>query len=264
MSFGYLYYISVLSAIKVQKTTSTIIWTTKDIHSKYLNLLKDKVDIRILSVPDFPALLGKPDYFIGAHTKDYLAYRILYEEGGVCLDLDTISIGDITELLGNKDAVIPLHKEIEPDSITNWNSAVLVSKRKSPIFKEAMEIALKRLSQPEGFQWGSTGPLLISEIVSKNAENVFTPELMVCGGLINYNVRYIYEENDKIALDPKTKVIHLYAVASNREGNLFDNVTPSFVEKSNSLLARTIKSILKPTEWNPFYMDDNCLELDSI
>ncbi len=40
-------------------------------------------------------MVGQVDYFVKVPTKDYFTYKILYENGGVCLDLDTISVGDM-------------------------------------------------------------------------------------------------------------------------------------------------------------------------
>jgi FkbM family methyltransferase len=249
--FGYLYYISVLSAIKMQNVTSTIIWMTENVKSDYLELLKDKVQIMKLDSPVFPALIGQPDYFIKAHTKDYFTYKILYENGGICLDLDTISVGDITGLLGDKDMVVPSDAEHPGDFLYHYNSAILVAKKESPLLLEAMNSATKKLNQTEDVRWGMTGPILISEIVFGHNEDVFTPEFRVCGGYGGYEIENIYKDNFNIELDPKVKVIHLYAVVSNKRGKLFDNVNSDFVKNSNSLLARTIKNILSESEWNP-------------
>ena len=249
--FGYLYYLAVLSALKTQHVSSTTIWTTERVDSIYLDELKNKVYIRKIECPKFPALYGKPDYFVKAHTKDYLTYKILYENGGVCLDLDTISIGDITELLDDKELVVPSDAEKPDEFLYHFNSAILVAKKKSPLLLEAMQTAYQKLNSAEEFPWGTTGPILISNIVFKNEDKVVVPEFRVCGGFRGYEIVDIYKEDNQLILDSKIKVIHLFAVVSNRNGNLFDNVNPLWIKNSNSLLARTVKSILNENEWNP-------------
>jgi FkbM family methyltransferase len=96
-----------------------------------------------------------------------------------------------------------------------------------------------------------TGPILISEIVFKNTDKVYTPEFGVCGGYDGYGIRDFYKD-EKMQLDPKICIVHLFAVACNKFANLFDNINSSSIKSGNSLLARTIKSILTSEEYDPF------------
>ena len=248
--FKYLYYISILSGIKAHNVYETILWMTEDVESEYLDLLRDKITIKKLDVPVFPALIGKPDYFVLAHTKDYFTYKILYENGGICLDLDTISIGDITSLLGDKDLVAASDMEISEETPTYYNSAILVAKKGSPLLLEALKSATKVLNQTEYSRWGMTGPLLITDIVSKHIKKVFVPEFRVCGGTNGYEIAEVYKEVSNFVLDPKVKVLHLCAVAINKIGNLFNNTNPTLIKKSNSLVVKIIRNLLSEKEWD--------------
>jgi glycosyltransferase involved in cell wall biosynthesis/mannosyltransferase OCH1-like enzyme len=251
--FDYLYYASILTAVKTQKTTSTIIWVTGNVDSPYFDILKEKFEILKTPNVDFPALKGKPDYFVGAHLKDYFAYRFLYNYGGICMDLDTISVSDIVDLMGKEDALVPMYKKIDGDSKKYLNSAILGGKRKSSFYKEAMDLAFEKLQiAPKDFIWGDTGPTLVSDVATNHMKNVVIPSLLSCGGRPDYDVKYVYNENSETKLDSEVKIIHLYAVASNSQGNLFNNVSLETIINGKSLLARTIKSILPENEWNPF------------
>ena len=231
--FSYLYYISALTAIKTQKTTSTVIWCVNDIKSEYLDILVNKynVQVRKIKIPDLPALVGKSDSFVKPHLKDFVVYNVLYYNGGVYMDLDTISISDVSELLGDKELVVPTDAENPKDFTYHYNGAILVGKKKSPLLLEAINTAIERFSMREGFTWGMTGPILISEIVFKNTDKVFLPEFGVCGGYTGYGIVNFYKENYPIELDKKVRVVHLFAQASNNQGNWYNNVTRKSIRR---------------------------------
>ena len=248
--FGYFYYLSVLSALKTQNYSVVTIWTICDVSSPYLDLLKDKVQIRKVDCPSFSALAGKPDHFVKSHLKDYLNYKTLYEQGGLYLDLDTFSISDVTYLLGDKELVVPTDAERPEDFKYHYNGAILMGKKGSPLLLEALAECEKRLNQTEEFRWGMTGPILISEIVFKHEEDIFIPEFRECGGFAGHEITSIYKNDLNTELDPKVRVIHLFAGVSNKDGGLFNAINPQWVDNSNSLIARTIKSVLIEDEWN--------------
>ena len=250
--FGYFYYLSVMSALKTQNASSVTIWAAKDIKNTfYLELLKNRVQLKKIDCPEFPALAGQPEHFIKAHMKDYLNYKNLYENGGLYLDLDTFCISDVTMLLGDKELVVPTDARKPEDFRYHYNGAILLGKRDSPLLAEALTTATTRLNRkPEDFPWGLTGPILISEVVFKHEKDIFIPEFRVCGGYAGDEIGQLYKEDLNINLDPKVRVIHLFAGVSNRLGGFFDNITPAFVGKSSSLIARTIRSVLSENEWN--------------
>ena len=247
--FVYPYYLAVLTGIKTQNVDGTILWLTDDIVSPYLDLLRDKVEIKKIDCPKFPALYGQQEYFVRAHTKDYLTYKTLYENGGICMDLDTISLQDISALLGDKEMVIPSDAKNPGDFLYHYNSAILVGKKGSPLLKEAMEIAYETLNKGEAFPWGTTGPILISNIAYKNADKIYTPPFGTCGGLGGYDTLNIYKENYPLELDPTVRILHLFAVTSNKHGGWFNKITPEFIEKSNCLVARLVERLLTKREW---------------
>jgi FkbM family methyltransferase len=251
--FSYPYYLSVLTALKTQKVSSTTIWTTGDIDSPYLSLLAHRVAIKKL--PEyklFPALEGQAPYFVDAHFKDYLTYKILYEQGGVCMDLDTISLKDITTLLSvDKQMLVPSDADSPDEFYYHYNSAILIGRKGSPFLKAAQEKAYEILNKAETPPWGATGPILVTELVLANKEFVYTPPFRTCGGFRGYEVLDVYKEDADTQLAENVRVIHLFAVVSNKNGNLFNKITPEFILESKSLLARTVRNLLPKKEWYP-------------
>lgn len=247
-NFKYMYYIAILTAIKAHKPNKTIIWATIDVRSKYLDLLRDKIEIRRISVPQFPALQGKPDHYVMAHTKDYLTYKVLYEEGGICLDLDTVSIEGIADLLGEKEMVVP--SDYEDGNPIYCNSAILVGRKGSSILREARDAALKILNgDKDSMVWGDTGPKLVSKISIKYPDKVHIPAYGVCGGYGGHHIHKIYEQAG--VLEDHIRVVHLFAVYSDDYGFGFSKIDSEWVGHSRSLLAKTIRSLLTVSEWNP-------------
>ena len=166
-TFSYQYYLSVFTAFKTQKQDIKL-WVVDSIEdTKYLDMLpKDIRASQVINVPNFKALIGKPDHFRSAHLKDYLSYKVLYEYGGTCMDLDTVSLGDITEIIGDKEMMIPSEMKNPNEIRYAFNSAILSGKKGSPLLRELIEQAESILNKND-ITWGECGPMLVSDIAHK-------------------------------------------------------------------------------------------------
>ena len=266
-TFNYCYYLSVLTGLKTQKVSNVIVWTLEDINSAYLNILirKHGVEIRKLDKVDFLALKGKDENFVAANLKDYYCYKVLAEEGGICLDLDTISIFDITELLGNKEMLIPLDDDIVDSTIYHHNSSILIAEKGSLPILDALEMSKSIFENVSSgaFADGTCGASVVSEIAVKHKDTVLIPKFRVCGGFgwrEAYDGKIIstfFSDNTDFSLDFDIRIVHMFADTVDRMGNWCAGMTPQSIKNENSLLSRLIKQILSVEDWNPVFSEED-------
>lgn len=248
--FCYLHMIAVLSAIKYHKATQVRFWLMEEPKGIYWEKVKPLVQLCVFTEPDLPALKNKTATFKATHLKDYMQWQILSMHGGLFLDLDTISVDDSTHW-GNQDADLLVSLDVDdPTSIPfPYNNAVVVAKADSPV-TTLMKYYSNALMQQGDLTWGMTGPILLSIISNvkthHGTKNVMAPAHRVFCPFGGNEISRIYEENPNLELPPNTEVIHLYAKAS----PMFEKVDATFVRNSQSLLARTIRTILPECDWD--------------
>jgi FkbM family methyltransferase len=246
--FTYQDYISVLTAQKTQKG-EIILWHTGIIND---TTLLNKLDIKTkaILVPEFYALRDKDYYFVRAHTKDYLTYKILYEQGGVCLDLDTICLKDMTELLGDKE-FLTYSDWRDPE---NWqwafNSAIAAGKKGSKLLGRMQDRANELLEQDD-IRWGETGPKMVSDFVRTDKDKMAIYKIDTLGGFGGPEFPMIYSDDTPV---PDVYVIHCFAKAS---GKYWEDVNEKFME-GNSMLARAVRQVLHPRLF--VEIGSNCFE----
>ncbi len=147
-----------------------------------------------------------------ANVKDLFAWSILYEHGGLYLDLDTISLRPCWDLL-TRDVCVSF--EHEPDSEYDpeddrghpYNSAVVLGRQGADVLSELAERAEDILDRGES-RWGSCGPHLLSEVVSEypNAFDI-APFGALNGWRDGTAIRYYNGERP----GPETRVAHLFS-----------------------------------------------------
>lgn len=239
--FGYLYYLAIITALKTQDIAGVMLWINPEIKSWYLDLLRGKVQIRVLPSYDFPALKGKDAHFRGAHIKDYLSFKVLYQEGGIYFDLDTISLQDITGLLTQEETVITADMKDWHTLPYPFTPAIMGARRGSPFMKAAMGESEKRLQQ-ENINWGDTGPLLVSQLAKTKMYKYAVPPFGVASG---YFGGYAVEDIAKIfgsaesVVNPNARVLHYYAAYSRNALALMDE---DMVQYNSCLFSRTIRA----------------------
>lgn len=128
--------------------------------------------------PQYFEIVPKIPY--GAMLADFFRYAILYVEGGLYSDIDTIPLKELPKEWLNYEAVLGYEYQPSkfPDSFRHpWNEKeflcqwTLLSKPGNFLFKEALEEAFRRLEKLE-FQAKSifdglhtAGPLLLTDVV---------------------------------------------------------------------------------------------------
>ena len=61
--FPYSYYLAVLSALRTQRVEKVKLWTLEPLHGEYFSLLANRITVREIKVPEFPALEKKLEHF---------------------------------------------------------------------------------------------------------------------------------------------------------------------------------------------------------
>ena len=256
-NFNYNYYLSVVSALNVHKYTEYNLWVIGDIPlSPYLPILSNKINIRkadlsflgIESVEDakkFAAFTDKPDRFINVHLKDLVAWNVLYEYGGLFMDLDTLSIKDCSSF----------YDECETSCFFShckgsnaYNVAVMVAKPNAEIIKVCRDIAIDRLNN-FSFNWADTGPCLLTQIVNDSIYADMFDMLIpvgICDNEISDDVTGWFEDNGSIWNN--CHILHTFGSGQYAKGLLIDE---KFIYISRSPYAKLVKTLLEPDVWNP-------------
>jgi Glycosyltransferase sugar-binding region containing DXD motif len=205
----------------------------------------------------FPALVNKDisHAAVVGSMKDFAEWDILYDYGGIFLDLDTFCISELASLL--KEYYIFASLDVkDPESIPfPLNNAVMgVRDPNDPVIKRILSHVSGKLEQQ--VTWGDTGPIAVSTVFMSYltpwtlGSNFLVPHEVLCpyGG---NEVAIYYEESENlhapVTLPVETRAFHLYAKAS---GPKFDQVNADWVRRSSSLYARMIKEHIPEAIWS--------------
>lgn len=251
-NFPYTYYLGILSALKTQNVTKVHFWCTVEPKGPYFKFIRDQLVLHKLDQPNLKALEGKDRKFKAAHIKDYLLWGILYEYGGLYLDLDTLSIKDITYLMDDREIVAPLRVKSLETHPWPLESAILMVKPKSSIIKSVKQFAEAKVKEEE-MAWADMAYIPLSTIALEHLEKVriLSKDTCIpyCGGEVLYNME----------LPVDTHILHLQGSHLPE----FISFNEENVETDETLYARTIRSILSYEERHPkgeamFNLDEWC------
>lgn len=190
-------------AIKTAKVHKTpiLLWTTGDVVSQVPG-----VGIRQL---DLPVWLKEHPIQL-ANVKDHYAYSLLFTHGGIYLDLDTISLRPVWDLMPNdKDLVVSTeYHPDDPHPVRN-NSAVMIGRRDAAILRSLAEMSLEMLRAGES-KWGAIGPSLVSHCAESRLAAVIEQAPYRALNGWSYHEISDYYANPR---DPgkEVRVIHLYS-----------------------------------------------------
>jgi hypothetical protein len=240
--FDYFHYLAVVSACMTQDVDETIIYVYREPETRWWNLVEDLCKVKRISDDDLPSgsELKHP-----AYTNDYLSYKFLYEDGGLYLDLDTFSFMDITDLL-KKELFVSFQTPSEWKTNHPIAHTPILVKPKSEIMAQALAYSLEALKR-ESITWGDTGPVAISNAILKlgNPRRVdIAPYEEFC--YYSWGDSRPYEEIPDLPLG-RLKSLHLWA----KLNPFLDKFTPEWIEGSQSLYARLVKSTLPKEDWKP-------------
>jgi len=260
VEFPYLFYLSVVSAKRVLNPDRVYIWSTcRPENNYYWNRLEEGiVEMRYVS-PNIPHSDWYDEKRLWSLKKvvvsDYLRFEKLYEYGGMYLDLDTLTLKDITFALEGYEAVVVR-------DCPGWNyltnTLIITSKPKTELMRRAKELSFlalencwrvvllsrrrpKVISKRWKCEWGDTGLKPISDAYeSCNKESVNVLETRVlntlrCEGINPFSVT----EHECIK---DLYVMHFWR-------HHIGDVSPEWIENSDSIYAKLVKEVLTEEEW---------------
>jgi hypothetical protein len=245
--FKFMHMIAIQTAIATQHVEKTNLWYTVKPTGIYFDKIAPLVTLMPI-VLDMPALKGKTPTFQFTHAKDFVMWRVLDEVGGIILDLDTICVKDISDLINDDLMTASLDVEDYESIPFPFNSAVVMAVPGTHLTK-----AIRRFTDAimgmEGIPWGLTGPIILSTIAMENLARGFkvTPHL-VFNPFGGNEISAIYRDDpaEIVELPKETRVVHLYS----KVAPIFDEINAEWIRTSVCLLARLIRQILPIHEWN--------------
>jgi len=252
MEFPYAYYLAVMSVLKTQKAAKINLWLVKEPVGKYYDAIRDKVTIRRIDkeVPEFPALQDRKQGFKEAHIVDYYRWNILYENGGIFIDLDSLSLSDYCsfiedKLSGSKEFLASL-------AVSEWiprpyHNSLFAGKKGSSLVKQMLDECVKRLNDGSGFKWGNSGPDVLNDFCVANPDKVAEAEYGLLGGCLE--LYQLYKPDGK--LPDNIRFVHLWANSSN---SFWTGIDEDYIENSNHLYAQMVRKLLDGNERNPFHV----------
>lgn len=144
-----------------------------------------------------------------ANVKDLYAYRILRDHGGVYLDLDTISLRPVWDLLPEgKGLCVSSEYHPDDDHPVRNNSAVMVGRQGADVLDVLANTALDMLGRGED-EWGAIGPHLVSEAALARPDEVEQAPYRALNGW-SYHTIQDYYDGPRDPGEP-VRVIHLYS-----------------------------------------------------
>jgi predicted O-methyltransferase YrrM len=239
--------LSVASAIETQKVDKINLWCTVEPKGKFYDAIKNKVNtIKIDNINR--KAIEKDETFKKVHMKDAIQWNILYEHGGMSLDLDVICTKDMSNLIAFTDVIASLDIKNENSIAFPFNNAiVIVAGKHNEMINQILQYTNGKMQL--SINWGDTGPIILSTAMKMmkraSLSAMYAPHevLNPWGGR---EIGIVYEENENTQLPTETRAIHLYAKAS---GKKFDDINSTWVKNSKSLLARTIRNIIPKNIW---------------
>lgn len=169
--FHFVYFMAILSAYLVNKPDKIYFYYYYEPFGKYWDKIKSYIELVKIELPTH---IGNKKIKHFAHKADKLRMDILYEKGGIYMDIDTISIKPYQQLLDN-ECVLGLEYGLN-NKINGICNAIMLTEPKSKFFKIWMESYDENFN-PDG--WGESSILLPYKLYQKNKNliNIQNPEV---------------------------------------------------------------------------------------
>lgn len=117
--FSLVHYLSVKSAVELNKPVAAYFHYQYEPQGEWWEKAKPLLTLNKIIAPD--SFMGRPLYHV-AHKADVVRLQALKETGGIYLDLDTISVKPLTELLNHSFAI---GQELKPAyTPKNWRQRI--------------------------------------------------------------------------------------------------------------------------------------------
>ena len=160
--FLFCYYLAVYSAYIVNKPHKINFFYHHEPHGPWWEKLKKIPCVSLIHIP-IPTHIGKKIIKKTAHKADWIRMNVLYQFGGVYLDIDTICVKPWKDLLNEK---VVLATQIPIPGICN---AIMMTEPKSEFFKIWLDRYEKPFN-PDG--WEESSIFLPLEIMITNFDKV--------------------------------------------------------------------------------------------
>jgi len=241
--FPYGYYIGLMSAAKVGDVK---LWYIHKASSEYFSRAVSLVPSEQISCPEFPALQGRSEHFNFVSKFDYLIWKIIAEQGGSVMGLDSITLRPFHNLLGDKEILVGCDAETVPDSYCMHGATV---NRGSEIASKIHEDSIKALRGEEivgrhrafrdgALRFGGAGIIPFINNVYENMDSVAVAEFGVLGGYMHDGSPfYLYEPEGQL-LHKDCRTIPFYATWQSKK---FDNITKESIR--GTLLGKLVEGI---------------------
>lgn len=117
--FSLVHYLSVKSAIELNKPVAAYFHFQYEPTGEWWQKAKPLLTLNKIAAPD--SFMGRPLFHV-AHKADVVRLQALKETGGIYLDLDTISVKPLTDLLNHSFAI---GQELKPKYVPkNWRQHI--------------------------------------------------------------------------------------------------------------------------------------------
>jgi len=243
--FPYPYYIGIISALQNSKC-NVVLHILEEPESEYFDLLKKDTRLTIKKIEiDKTLPVFNMDFYTGKSLPnmvknwkfvmmfDYLIWKIVSQEGGVVMGLDSITLSDWVQLLpNNKEMLISLSPRSKDKTAFTMHGVVVKenSQLAKKIFADIEQVAQRKDIEGKHraiidgkYRWGGLGMVPYLNNVINNMDKV------------------------EIA-DIEKYTIPMFA--SSMEG--FDTINEKFVTYSSNPLVKLIRQSLPVEKYNPF------------
>jgi len=253
--FRYGHYLAVLTALKAHRVTDAILWVTEMPEAdKFFKKIEKLVTVKEVKKPNIPHFDWYEEWYKAPLMADLIRWEKLYEYGGLYLDLDTLSVTDVTSLLGDKE--VCAGREFT-DSYHSLAAHCVLAKPKSEIIKWVSEHAKTQLDNAWDYKvfgiytprvcckrlrmaWGATAPLALGKAYKKfGKEKMAVPANHVTCPFCYNTMTDIYKEG--AILPQGARIMHCGAHAFKEFYNL---VSPTWIRTSRSPYAVAAKKVL--------------------
>lgn len=186
--FSFVHYLSVKSAVNLNKPEAAYFHYQFEPEGEWWEKARPLLTLNKIKAPD--TFMGRPLYHV-AHKADVIRLQMLKETGGIYLDLDTISVKPLTDLLSHSFAIgqelrsvyVPKNwrqqlkvkiglKKIQKKGATGLCNAVLLSEKNSHFVNYWLEEYQTFRSTGRDKYWNEHSVLVPERLAKQHPESI--------------------------------------------------------------------------------------------
>lgn len=243
--FHYTNYLAVLTAKRVHSIDEVKIWATDvPLENQWFDEVSKTADIVTTEVPPLPGYDHFPHYWQKSLKADYLRWAVLEKYGGLYLDLDTVSVKDLMDLLGDKEVCVAPET---PNDLSWMGAHCVLAKPKSEVISYTFNFMMKQLNNHHHrVRWGMTAPGALAAAYREfGSRKIRVLDCEVTSPFSVGGMADIFRED--AVLPKQARIIHTW---SSVHSHVLNNIDFKWIKKSNTPYAIAVKGVLKEEEWN--------------